>query len=293
MAGKGKEWVNIYKKIQDSWLWQEKPFDRAHAWIDLLLSANQQDKKVILGNEFLQVERGSFVTSELKLMGKWGWSKSKIRSFLKLLEDDNMIIKKSDKKKTTITIVNYGSCQDLKTTKEPQKEANHNDNNKYMYDSNEYKLALYLFNFIKRNNEKAKEPNLQTWAKQFDYILRIDKRDVEEVKQVVKFCQTDSFWFKNILSPDKLRKQYDRLLMQMKEPKEYKNNYSKKESTFNSFKQRDYDFDDLKKKLINNQDEEEILKEADCNKCILYRNSKCFLGKSLYRNMCSSFKVKG
>lgn len=166
--------------------------------------------------------------------------------------------------------------------------------NKYMSDSNEYRLAVHLFNYIKRNNENAKEPNFQTWAKHFDYILRLDKRDIEEVKLVIKFCQTDSFWFKNILSPDKLRKQYDRLLLQMKEPKEpSKNNYGKKESTFNSFKQRDYDFDDLKKKLVDNQDEEEVLKEADCDKCVLHQNGKCFLGKSICNNMCSSFKAKG
>lgn len=138
--GEGKGWISIYRKIQDSWLWQEKPFDRAHAWIDLLLSANHQGKRIVLGNEILQVERGSFVTFELKLMEKWGWSKSKVRSFLKLLEDEQMLVKKSDKKKNTITIVNYDSYQDLKTTEEPQKDhartteeppknTNNNDNN--------------------------------------------------------------------------------------------------------------------------------------------------------------------
>lgn len=86
----------------------------------------------------------------------------------------------------------------------------------YSSESNEYRLAVYLFNYIKKNNEKAKEPNFLTWAKTFDYILRIDKRDIEEVKQVIKFCQNDSFWYSNILSPEKLRKQYDQLILKMK-----------------------------------------------------------------------------
>ncbi len=129
------------------------------------------------------------------------------------------------------------------------------DNNNYMSDSNEYRLAAYLFGYIKKNNEKAKEPNLQKWAKQFDYILRIDNRELEEVKQLIKFCQTDSFWYKNILSPEKLRKQYDRLLLGMKDknkrPKQIGN---QNKSTFNNFQQRDYDFDDLEKKLLGWQE---------------------------------------
>jgi hypothetical protein len=41
-----------------------------------------------MGNEVLNVQRGSFITSELKLMDRWGWSKSKVRAFLKLLEKE-------------------------------------------------------------------------------------------------------------------------------------------------------------------------------------------------------------
>lgn len=149
MAGEGfqKGWVGIYRSIQDHWLWQEKPFSKGQAWLDLLLSANHKDNKFLLGNEILQVKRGSFVTSELKLMEKWGWSKSKVRSFLDLLQQDHMIVKISDKKKTTINIVNYEDYQELRTTKEPQKDharttkepcrdTNNNDNNDNKYINN-------------------------------------------------------------------------------------------------------------------------------------------------------------
>jgi hypothetical protein len=127
-------------------------------------------------------------------------------------------------------------------------------------DSNEYRLAAYLFGYIKKNNENVKEPNFQKWAKQFDYILRIDRRELDEVKQLVKFCQTDSFWYKNILSPEKLRKQYDRLLLDMKDnTKKSKIVSNKKENTFNNFEQRDYEkeygsYDELEKKLLGLKD---------------------------------------
>jgi len=111
MAGEGKGWISLYRSIQDHWLWQEKPFDKARAWLDLLLSANHQDKKVLLGNELIIVKRGGFVTSQKKLMDRWGWGSEKTRTFLKLLDSDGMIRFQPDKKKTTITILNYDSYQ--------------------------------------------------------------------------------------------------------------------------------------------------------------------------------------
>ena len=282
--GEGKGWISIYRRIQYSWLWQEKPFSKGQAWIDLLLSANHKDNKVLLGNELINVKRGSFITSQKKLMERWGWGSEKTRRFLKLLDTEEMIKLSTDKRKTTILVVNYkeyqnqnGLNEDISTDNSDTQndngiqteykqndnrtpaETNNNENNdnnenkySYMSDSNEYRLALYLFKFIKRNNPGAKEPNLQRWAKTFDYILRIDKRDIEEVKTLIKWCQDDNFWFKNILSPDKLRKQYDRLLLEMKKPQD--KTHKQKNSTFNNFKPRDYDFKDLEKKLLGWED---------------------------------------
>lgn len=115
-------WISIHRKIQNHWLWSEKPFDKRSAWIDLLLMANHKNNKFLLGNELVEVERGSFITSEYRLMDKWGWSKTKVRNFLKLLEDEKMLVKLSDRKKTTITIVNYNDYQVSGTTKELLKD---------------------------------------------------------------------------------------------------------------------------------------------------------------------------
>lgn len=133
-------WGKIHRSILDHWLWSDKPFSKGQAWIDIIMLANHAEKKVVLGNDLVNVERGSLITSELKLSDRWGWSKTKVRSFLDLLQNDNMIIKISDRKKTTINVVNYGIYQDIKTTekpqkncentaKEPQKNTNKNDKN--------------------------------------------------------------------------------------------------------------------------------------------------------------------
>lgn len=133
-------WVSIHRQLQNHWLWNDKPFSYGQAWIDIILLANHSENKFPLGNEIVTVEEGSFITSELKLMDRWGWSKAKVRRFLTLLENDSMIVKKTDRKKTTITIINYGLFQESETTKEPKKDrkktdsrpkkdTNNNDNN--------------------------------------------------------------------------------------------------------------------------------------------------------------------
>jgi len=42
-------------------------------------------------------------------------------------------------------------------------------------------------------------------------MLRIDGRKANDIKAVIEWCQKDDFWYKNILSCSKLRKQFDQL----------------------------------------------------------------------------------
>ncbi len=137
-------WISLHRKIKDNWLWKEKPFSKGQAWIDILMMVNHEDKKTLLGNELIEIKRGSRVTSIRKLCERWGWSNTKVRNFLNLLEKENMITIISDSKKTTLTVVNYNDYQeqndtknDTRTTLKRQtndtkttlKHTNNNDNN--------------------------------------------------------------------------------------------------------------------------------------------------------------------
>jgi hypothetical protein len=118
-------WIKLHRQIRRNPLFKEKrKFSKFEAWIDMLLEANHCNKTILLGNELIEVKRGCFITSELKLANRWGWSRTKVRSFLKILsnESDPMIVKKSDSKKTSITIVNYDIYQDAETTNQTSKE---------------------------------------------------------------------------------------------------------------------------------------------------------------------------
>ena len=147
-------WIKLHRQIQEHWLWNKKPFSRGQAWIDLLIMVNHKSQKTLIGNKLIDVDRGERVTSIRKLCSRWGWSNTKTKTFLKLLENDHMISVKSDSKKTTINIVNYNDYQmqddtknDRQTTDKrqtndteaTQKHTNKNDKND-KNDKNEKKL---------------------------------------------------------------------------------------------------------------------------------------------------------
>lgn len=120
-------YIKLHRQIQDSWLWvDDEPFDRRSAWIDILMSANHAENKLLFDGSLILIERGSFITSIRKLSARWKWSTTKVCHFLDTLEGDNMIARKSDSKKTLISVINYGfyqdECSEKKTVKKQQND---------------------------------------------------------------------------------------------------------------------------------------------------------------------------
>ncbi len=135
-----KGWISVYRTIQDCWIWKETPFSKGQAWIDLLLLANHEDKKILFDGELITVQRGQRITSIRQLADRWGWSRDKVSKFLNILESDLMLTQQRDNKKTLITITNYNIYQVSQATEKPQKshrkattqpqtDTNNNDNN--------------------------------------------------------------------------------------------------------------------------------------------------------------------
>lgn len=85
----------------------------------------------------------------------------------------------------------------------------------YCQNSFEIQTSELLLSSIRQRNPNFKQPDLQSWAKHVDLMLRLDKRSLEEIEKVITWCQADSFWQNNILSTEKLRKQYDQLCLKM------------------------------------------------------------------------------
>ena len=118
----GQGWIKLHRKIREcSVIWDDKPFSRGQAWIDLLMMANHEAKDIFFDGGVYRVERGQQLTSIRKLSEIWGWSRTKTTKFLNDLKKAEMVSLKSDAKKTVITIVNYDNYQDAEIKKEPQK----------------------------------------------------------------------------------------------------------------------------------------------------------------------------
>ena len=172
MSSKG--WIALDRQITENWIWEDKPFAYGQAWIDMVMLANHNDKKVLIDKTPVTVEKGSFITSELKLMERWGWSKSKVRRFLELLQNDKMIVKKTDRKKTTITLVNYSVYNDFKTTEEPQK--NHRRTTEEPQKDTNNNITIKQLN----NNVYSKPQKIGF----NDFPQRKDDKLLEEMEQV-------------------------------------------------------------------------------------------------------------
>jgi len=91
----------------------------------------------------------------------------------------------------------------------------------YAEDSTPYRMAIYFHNKIMAFAESigkahlVRDADMQKWADSCRKILELDKRDPNEVRELIDWVTADPFWQQNVLSPDKLREKYTDLAMRM------------------------------------------------------------------------------
>ena len=108
-------WVKIYRKISDNPYWEEKPFTRGQAWVDIIILANHKDGHIRKRGVKLEVKRGQLGHSQNYLAERWGWSRGKVIRFLSELEIAQQIVQQKNNLTSLITVVNYGDHQDNST----------------------------------------------------------------------------------------------------------------------------------------------------------------------------------
>ena len=119
-------WIKLYRVIKKHWIWEDP--QKLKWWLDILLSANHKEKKILLGNELVLIERGSFHTSTIKLSERWKVDRKTVKKFLELLQQDNMISLKTSKKGTTLKVCNYKDYQSISEGEKDNKVDNGMDN---------------------------------------------------------------------------------------------------------------------------------------------------------------------
>lgn len=284
-------WIKIHRSIIENPLWTDKPFSRGQAWIDILLRANYDDKEIMLGGNIKKVNRGSFITSELKLMDRWGWSKKKVRAFLSLLESENMIERYATQKGTTINVVNYSVYQDLGTVQEPLR--NHietverlsgdsggytdkeikNKRNKEIYrdDKSSLRQTETIRRVVDAWNSLSEYgirriSRLNSGSKRYSSLIsRLNEYGEAEVMRAIENIKHSDF-----LQGKEHGKSwvitFDWFVLPSNFPKVLEGNYDNREKNIkkpnnrnnNNFERRNYDMDKLERQLMEGENNEQI-----------------------------------
>ncbi len=151
-------WIRIYRKIQDHWLWKQKrKFSQFEAWISLLLKTNHKDSKIMFEGKVIEVKKGSFITSEIKLSEEWNWSRDTVRKFLKTLQKEKMISKIATTKYTSISIENwelYQFSQQQNRQQNRQQNIQVVDSTLYTDNNDNNDNNIYYINLFNKYKEK-------------------------------------------------------------------------------------------------------------------------------------------
>ena len=115
-------WIKLHRSILENFLWQEKrTFNRSEAWLELLLTASYEDRKVLISGQPVNVKAGQTATTMAYLAEHWGWSRKKVKGFFDLLVQEEMIATQCTSKYTLVTILKWGFYQNQDTPEEQQK----------------------------------------------------------------------------------------------------------------------------------------------------------------------------
>jgi hypothetical protein len=103
-------WIKIDRGITNHWIWQDP--ERFKWWIDLLLMAAWEDKEVIHDSHKFILQRGQIIASVAYLATRWKKNHQTIRKYLDLLQNEEMLTRKTLYRQTPIiTICSYDKYQ--------------------------------------------------------------------------------------------------------------------------------------------------------------------------------------
>lgn len=78
------------------------------------------------------------------------------------------------------------------------------------FDADVHSACNLLADLIAENGSKRPAVT-NKWLSDMERLHRIDDRSWEQIDKAIQWCQNNDFWKANIMSPAKLRKQYDQL----------------------------------------------------------------------------------
>ena len=154
-------WWKFYRElINHPKVGFKKPFKKSEAWIWMINEAqfkDNQDYRDFGGKErIIDMPRGTLTHSYRFMANAWGWSRQKVRRFLKCLENEQQVSLKVVQQMTQITICNYekyqyGGKQQEVQQNDSRMTAEGQQNDKLKNDKNDKNVYICVQNFAKQN----------------------------------------------------------------------------------------------------------------------------------------------
>ncbi|MER1249798.1 replication protein [Bacillus sp. C10(2022)] len=240
-------WIKLHRKIKENPIFANS--DMFKLWALCLIKATHKEHDQLVGNQMVKLLPGEFVTGRHELASEFNEgvkpsekvSPSTVWRYMKNFEKWQMLNIKSGNKFSVISVTNWSEYQQseqqvnskrtaneqqVNTNKNVKNEKNEKKNNKRLvFDEKQMQLAELLWKHVQVNAPDMKKPNLDNWANTFRLMMERDGRTGKEIQDMILWATDHHFWYQNILSPNKLRKQYDRLAVQKNEEerKEWRN----------------------------------------------------------------------
>jgi hypothetical protein len=236
-------YIKLWRKMEDSGLMQRPEIFTFAAWC--LFRASYKERKVLHGGQVIPLEPGQFIFGRKAAAEALKTTERKIRTALSTLDNIGFLTIKPTNKYSIITIVNWATYQnddqpsDQQTDQVPTSNRPATDHKQEVKEVKKEKkkekelppealrLARVLSELILRNNPEnrelqnsKREASEKRWAKDLDKMNRIDHRDWESIEKCIRWSQDDPFWSGNILSGEKVRAQYDKMLMDARKRKD-------------------------------------------------------------------------
>lgn len=263
MGGDVQGFISLHRKLMENPVWSDPYYLKL--WMYCLFTASHKKHEQLVGSQIVELERGQFVTGRFSLsedLNKGMKPKQKLNDrtwwrHLECLEKWQMLTIKSTNKYSLVTIDKYDFYQSVFNkvdqqmsiscpSNDQQMSTNNNVNKCNKKDSCPKRVYDEDSAYVKMSNYFMKKilewkpnflfkGNIQTWADDFRKLHELDQRSKDDIKSVIDWCTEDSFWQSNILSPDKLRKQFDTLQGQMNRPVVKNLDEHRKRKEINSF----------------------------------------------------------
>lgn len=228
-------WYKTYRSKFDDPLWLKSTPQQKVVMEVLLGMANFDENEWEFHGKKFHAGPGEMVTSvdSIMKMGGKGITRQGVRGAMQRLSKNGFITMETTNEGMHVTIVNWAKYQSQNETQPSTQPVDNqqtttNKNVKkekkrervFSKESVELKMATLLSDLMTENNPtRKKDEDLQKWADVIRLMIERDKRTEKQIDYAIRWSQANEFWSGNILSTSSLRRNFDKMVVQIRREK--------------------------------------------------------------------------